>query len=60
MKEVIKALNTALLELPLWKKPLLVIAYPVLLIGVWLAWRVAGAEGSPLDEEESDDIKEVK
>lgn len=42
MKAVIKALNTALLNLTWWKKPILFILYPILLAGVWFVWRVEG------------------
>lgn len=39
MKEAIKALNVALLGLPWWKKPLLVLFYPFLLAGTCFLWR---------------------
>lgn len=51
MKEVIKTLNTALLNLTWWKKPVLFILYPVLLVGTYLLWRIEGKLSEPQDGE---------
>ena len=39
MSEIFKALNAALPKLPWWKKLILIVLYPILWVGIWLAWR---------------------
>jgi len=39
LKEVIKAMNAALTNLPWWKRILLVVSYPLIVPILWLTWR---------------------
>jgi len=39
LKEVIKAMNAALTNLPWWKRILLCVSYPFVVPILWLTWR---------------------
>ena len=52
MKDVIKALNAALLKLPWWKKPILIILYPIVLLVTGSLWRGLDKAGESQGDEE--------
>jgi len=55
VKEVMQSWFNALRGAPLWKKPLLIIAFPFLVVGAWALWRAEDRmEQSRLQQEQEE------